>query len=80
MEKNILTFREWKNEFVKVNFDLNGKVIVTSFDIRIINTNDSQIVDDLKDKQKTLLDYYKKYFDSIQHKYRIVLDKSEIIL
>lgn len=79
MEKAILTFREWKNEFVKVNFVLNGKVGVTSFDKEIINTKDNKVVEDLKDKQVTLYDYYRKNFETIQKNYNKILDKAELI-
>lgn len=77
MVYNILTFREWKNEFVKVTFDLVGGVTVTSFDIRIIKSNDNDIINDLKDKQKILLNYYKKGFNPIQKKYLDTINKGE---
>lgn len=79
MEKAILTFREWKNEFVKVNFDLNGKVTVTSFDKEIINTKDKKVVEDLKDKQVTLYHFFSNNFETIQKNYNKILDKAELI-
>jgi hypothetical protein len=67
----ILTLREWKNEFVRVLFNDGVKVI--SFGDVIINTIDVDTVEDLKFEQRTLNRYYKFNFKSIQKKYKMIL-------
>ena len=79
MEENILTFREWSENFVKVNFELEGfgGVEVHSFDKRIYSSLDRTIVKDLLiNTSKVLLKLYRNNFDIIQHDYQNLVKES----
>ena len=79
MEMNILTFREWNENFVKVNFELEGfgGVEVHSFDKRIYSSLDRTIVKDLLiNTSKVLLKLYRNNFDIIQHDYQNLVKES----
>ena len=66
---DILTFRNWKNNCVKVIFKFGEGVKVISFGIEIINTNDIVIIYDLIHKQNILYRYFKNNFETIQNNY-----------
>jgi len=56
----ILTFREWNENFVKVLFDLDGGVEITSFDKTILKMKNAKIVNGLLENQSgMLLKHYK---------------------
>jgi len=70
----ILTFREWNENFVKVIFDLEGGVEIKSFDKTILKIKSAKIVNGLLEEQsKMLLKHYKDNFDKIQSQYQELL-------
>ena len=74
--KEILTFREWQENFVKVYFDLNENVKITSFDKTILNFKNPKLVDGLLENQsKMLLKHYKDNFDKIQKEFQELLNE-----
>lgn len=80
MQQKILTFREWSENFVKVDFDLVGRVRVYSFGQLIFETNNKDTIQNYKDNQsKELLKRYKKHFNQIQKNYTEMIDNLEIV-
>ena len=72
----ILTFREWNENFVKVIFDLEGGVEIKSFDKTILKIKSAKIVNGLLEEQsKMLLKHYKDNFDKIQSQYQELLNE-----
>ena len=79
MEENILTFRDWSENFVKVKFELGGfgGVEVHSFDERIYSSLDKTIVKDLLiSTNKVLLKLYRSNFDTIQNEFQKLIKES----
>jgi plasmid replication initiation protein len=80
MQQNILTFREWNENHVKVNFILGGGVKVFSFDKLLFNSSKKETVQNFNDfQQKELLNLYKKHFNKIQKKYTKIIEDLDII-
>jgi len=72
----ILTFREWNENFVKVIFDLEGGVEIKSFDKTILKIKSAKIVNGLlEDQSKMLLKHYKDNFDKIQSQFQELLNE-----
>jgi hypothetical protein len=72
----ILTFREWNENFVKVIFDLEGGVEIKSFDKTILKIKSAKIVNGLLENQsKMLLKHYSDNFDKIQSQYLKLLNE-----
>jgi hypothetical protein len=79
MSEEILTFREWNENFVKVNFELDGfgGIEVYSFNKRIYSSLDKTIVKDLLiETSKVLLKLYRVNFDTIQNEYQTLIKES----
>jgi hypothetical protein len=79
MNEEILTFREWSENFVKVKFELHGLggVEVFSFDKRIYSSLNRTIVNDLLiNTNKVLLKLYSVNFDIIQNDYQNLITQS----
>ncbi len=72
----ILTFREWNENFVKVLFDLDGGVEITSFDKTILKMKNAKIVNGLLENQSgMLLKHYKDNFDKIQNQFQQLINE-----
>ena len=72
----ILTFREWQENFVKVLFDLDGGVEIKSFDKTILKMRNVKIVNGLlEDQSKMLLKHYKDNFDKIQKQFQQLINE-----
>jgi hypothetical protein len=72
----ILTFREWSENFVKVIFDLEGGVEIKSFNKTILKVKTPKIVNGLLEEQsKMLLKHYTDNFDKIQSQYQELLNE-----
>jgi hypothetical protein len=72
----ILTFREWNENFVKVIFDLEGGVEIKSFDKTILKIKSPKVFNGLLENQsKMLLKHYKDNFDTIQSQYQELLNE-----
>ncbi len=72
----ILTFREWNENFVKVLFDLDGGVEITSFDKTILKMKNAKIVNGLLENQSgMLLKHYKDNFDKIQKQFQQLINE-----
>jgi hypothetical protein len=71
MEENLLSFREWSDNFVRVKYDLNWfEATILSFDEKIDFVDGKEEVKLLFQSQsKHLLKYYKKNFDKIQNQF-----------
>lgn len=70
----ILTFREWNENFVKIIFDLEGGVEIRSFNKTILKIKNAKIVNGLLENQSImLLKHYKDNFDKIQSQYQELL-------
>ena len=65
MEQELLTFRDWSDNFVKVKYDLNWyEATILSFDERIgFITNNEKVKELLINQSHVLLSYYKSNFD-----------------
>jgi hypothetical protein len=73
----ILTFREWNENFVKVLFDLDGGVEIKSFDKTILKMRNVKIVNGLLENQSgMLLKHYKDNFDKIQNQFQQLIDEA----
>jgi hypothetical protein len=73
----ILTFREWNENFVKVLFDLDGGVEIKSFDKTILRMRNVKVVNGLlEDQSKMLLKHYKDNFDKIQKQFQQLINES----
>jgi hypothetical protein len=73
----ILTFREWNENFVKVLFDLDGGVEITSFDKTILKMKNAKIVNGLLENQSgMLLKHYKDNFDKIQNQFQQLINEA----
>ena len=80
MQQNILTFREWNQNHVKVIFTLNGCVEVHSFNKFFFWTNKKDTIQNFKDFQnKELLKLYKMFFGEIQKKYTELIENIELV-
>ena len=80
MELNILTFREWNENHVKVNFILDGAVEVYSFGKLVYKSRNKETIQRFKDYQNTeLLKFYKKNFDDIQDLYDELIDNLDFV-
>jgi hypothetical protein len=72
----ILTFREWQENFVKIIFDLDGGVEIKSFDKTILKMKNAKIVNGLlEDQSKMLLKHYKDNFDKIQKQFQQLINE-----
>jgi hypothetical protein len=72
----ILTFREWQENFVKIIFDLDGGVEIKSFDKTILKMRNAKIVNGLlEDQSKMLLKHYKDNFDKIQKQFQQLINE-----
>lgn len=72
----ILTFREWQENFVKIIFDLDGGVEIKSFDKTILKMRNVKIVNGLlEDQSKMLLKHYKDNFDKIQKQFQQLINE-----
>jgi len=66
----VLPFREWKENFVKVVFNLEYGVVVLHDDTVLFRSMDKEVVNDLKENQSAkLLSIYQINFDWIQEEY-----------
>jgi len=73
----ILTFREWNENFVKVLFDLDGGVEIKSFDKTILKMRNAKIVNGLLENQSgMLLKHYKDNFDKIQNQFQQLINEA----
>ncbi len=73
----ILTFREWNENFVKVLFDLDGGVVIKSFDKTILKMRNVKIVNGLLENQSgMLLKHYKDNFDKIQNQFQQLINEA----
>jgi hypothetical protein len=73
----ILTFREWNENFVKVLFDLDGGVEIKSFDKTILKMRNVKIVNGLLENQSgMLLKHYKDNFDKIQNQFQQLINEA----
>lgn len=80
MQQNILTFREWNQNHVKVVFTLDGFVIVYSFEKEIFISGNKETIRKFKDFQgNQLLNLYKRNFEEIQKNYTKLLENIDII-
>jgi hypothetical protein len=78
MEENILTFREWSENFVKVVYDMDWyDAKIYSFDrvIKIIDKRE-KVKDLLQNQSSELLKLYRDNFDSIQKHYQSIQNQS----
>lgn len=75
---NILTFREWNQNHVKVYFDLNGSsVTVTSFDKTIFKSYKNERIQNFKNNQNgELLKLYRESFQNIQRNYTELIEST----
>jgi hypothetical protein len=72
----ILTFREWNENFVKVLFDLDGGVEIKSFDKTILKIKNVKVVNGLLENQSgMLLKHYKDNFDKIQNQFQQLINE-----
>lgn len=79
MQNNILTFREWNENHVKVNFILGGGVEVYTFDKLFFKSGKKERIEGFKNFQnKELLKLYKDNFVEIQKLYTEVIENSEL--
>jgi len=71
MEENLLSFREWSDNFVKVKYDLNWyEATILSFDERIeFITGKEKVKELLINQSRVLLSYYQSNFDKIQKQF-----------
>jgi hypothetical protein len=71
MEENLLSFREWSDNFVRVKYDLNWyEATILSFDERIeFITGKEKVKELLINQSRVLLSYYKSNFDKIQKQF-----------
>jgi len=71
MEENLLSFREWSDNFVKVKYDLNWyEATILSFDERIeFITGKEKVKELLINQNRVLLSYYRSNFDKIQKQF-----------
>jgi hypothetical protein len=73
----ILTFREWNENFVKVLFDLDGGVEIKSFDKTILKIKNVKVVNGLLENQSgMLLKHYKDNFDKIQNQFQQLINEA----
>ena len=73
----ILTFREWNENFVKVLFDLDGGVEIKSFDKTILKIKNVKVVNGLQENQSgKLLKHYKDNFDKIQNQFQQLINEA----
>lgn len=80
MQQNILTFREWSENHVKIDFILNNGVKVFSFGKPIFESHKRETIQRFVDNQsKELLILYKKHFNEIQKNYTEMIDNLEIV-
>jgi hypothetical protein len=80
MQQNILTFREWNDNHVKVKFDRVGSVEVYSFGELVFKSNNKETIQKYKDNQsKELLIRYKKHFNQIQKNFTEMIDNLDIV-
>jgi hypothetical protein len=78
MEQEVLTFREWRENFVRI--DLNTKM----FEVKLVSFD--QLVDDVYNREKVkeilidvnkyLLNYYRVNFDLIQKEFQYLIKES----
>jgi hypothetical protein len=72
----ILTFREWQENFVKIIFDLDGGVEIKSFDKTILKIKNVKVVNGLLENQSgMLLKHYKDNFDKIQNQFQQLINE-----
>lgn len=72
----ILTFREWNENFVRIIFDLEGGVEIKSFNNTILKIKSAKIVNGLLENQsKMLLKHYTDNFDKIQSQFQQLLNE-----
>lgn len=78
MENNVLTFREWSENFVEVHYKLDlFEVKLISFGYLVDDVYEREKVKEIiSNEKKYLLKYYKENFDKIQQQH---LDNMEII-
>jgi hypothetical protein len=71
MEQNLLSFREWSDNFVRVKYDLNWyEATILSFDERIeFITGKEKVKELLINQSRVLLSYYQSNFDKIQKQF-----------
>jgi hypothetical protein len=71
MEENLLSFREWSDNFVKVKYDLNWyEATILSFDERIeFIVGKEKVKELLINQNRVLLSYYRSNFDKIQKQF-----------
>jgi len=80
MQQNILTFREWNENHVKVNFILGGAMEVYSFDKLIYRTTKKDKIESYKNFQnRELLRMYKINFNEIQKEYTEMIDNLNLV-
>ncbi len=73
----ILTFREWQENFVKIIFDLDGGVEIKSFDKTILKMKNVKVVNGLLENQSgMLLKHYKDNFDKIQNQFQQLINEA----
>jgi len=73
---DILTFRNWREDFVSIHFDLNDSVTIKSgFNGGILmSSSKKSFVDEMKTSPNNkLLKIYKEHFEHIQYHYKQLL-------
>jgi len=78
MEQEVLTFRDWRENFVKINlYTIMFELDLVSFDQIVHNVRDNKKVKEiLIDVNKYLLNYYSTNFDYIQKQFQYLIKES----
>ena len=78
MEQEVLTFRDWQENFVTIHYNLNlFEIKIVSFGNLVVDEyNREKVKEILIGEKKYLLKYYRTNFDYIQKQFQKLINES----
>jgi hypothetical protein len=78
MEQELLTFRDWRENFIRIDFNARmSEIKLVSFDRLVDDVYDMERVKEiLNDEKKYLLNHYRNNFDKIQKQFQNLIKES----